>query len=257
MKEQKPAKNSDNVVEEINSDRIQNGMSNMRKRLRTHRLSRVITNSILRYFFFTTMFLDPKGREALKNSEYKDIFFNRERRTGLLEESILNPSIYHPNKEVTSLELSSSPAGRWSAYDFNRASEFNLGNRTYERSKKIGRLAIFQLDEIKTNNADTYTPTALFNLFNALHILTISFPTIDEALEEGFLQETTYKKAYSNVNLYDKYKLYLFGAGIIDHPLYTVTPKGNSVVFLLNDGGDKVEKPKAVTELKPVFEPSV
>lgn len=254
MKEQKPVENNEDFIKDINSTKTQEVVRLSRRLFQAHRLLRKITNASLRLMIFSKILMDPEGREALRDPATRRFFFDREKRTGLLEDSILNPDIYHPNRETTSLELNSAPAGRWAGYDFNRGQEFSLGKHTYERSKVDGRLTVFKLDDIQDNSADTYTPTALFNLFDVIQMLTISFPTIDEALEEGYLKETNYKDAYSKVGLYDKYKLYLFGIGIADKPIYIVTPKGNAVVMLVRDFGRKSEKPKVVPEFKPVLE---
>lgn len=226
----------------------------VKEALKTQRITRCMFNTLITFAFYASIFLSESGREALRDPIKRRFLFRREYRIGLLEEAILNNEIYHPNKEATSLELRSALAGRWVSFDFRRPQEFNLGDAKHERQKGEGRLSIFSLDEIENNDPDQYTPTLLFDLFNAEHMLSWELPSLEDAISRGYLRETTYIEAYRKVGIYERYRTSLILSGIAESPIYTVTPKGNGVVFLIKDGGRKSEKPKAVPEFKPALQ---
>lgn len=225
-----------------------------REFFKRHRVSRTFASYAIRLLFYTHLLIAEGGREILKDPMRRRFLFDREARIGFLEDSILNPHLYHPNREGASLEISSAVAGRYVGYDFHRPQEFGFKDRAHERQKVEGKLCLFALDEIKDNNASIRTPTRLLNIFDINHFLSLDFPSLEQAIEQGYLQETTYREAYTRVGLYGKYRLSLAHSEVVDKPVYAVTPKGNSVVVLMKDAGKKVEKPKTVPEFKPVFE---
>lgn len=224
--------------------------------LKSHRIGRRIINSALRILYYEKLFLSKEGREMLKDPAKRNtlLLLNRENTTGLLEGSILNPDLYHPNKESTSIEITSAPAGRYVGFDFHRPMEFGIKKGVFERQKSAGRICVIALDEVYNNNPDTYTPTSLLNFWDLTHLLCLDFPPLEKVLENGFLKESTYKEAYANAGLYERYRLALIHSGVFDKPVYVVTPKGNTLVGLIKDGGKKMEKPKSIPELKPAFE---
>lgn len=110
------------------------------------------------------------------------------------------------------------------------------------------------LEEVRDRGPDDYTPTGLANFFDLDHFLHLEVsPSIDDLLNQGFIRETTYREAFSKVDLYEKFGHYLTLAAIANNQLYTVTPKGNGLVGLALDGGSKVEKKKGLEVLKPVM----
>ncbi len=222
--------------------------------LRTHRTSRFLMNAILKTFYYSSVFLSENGRDALRDPIRRKFLFRRESRVGLLEDSIINNELHYPNAENTSLEHSSAIAGRWVGFDFRRPEEFNLGDAKHERQKREGRLAVFGIDEIENNSSNRYTPTSLFNLLDLTHMLNFELPSLEDAINRGYIRESTYAESYQRAGIYDRYRTSLLLSGIADSPVYTVTPKGNGVVFLMKDGGRRSEKPKFVPELKPALQ---
>lgn len=222
--------------------------------LRTHRVIRTLHIKLIQSLWLGYLFLTPKGRDHLRDPLLKTLLFNREQRSGFLENSILNPQLYHPNKGGLSLELSSAPAGRWVGFDFYRPKEFGLKQDAFERQKYEGKLAIADLPEIKDNDASQYTPTNLYELFDIVHILSMEHPPVEKVVEKGYLKETTYGEAFDKVGLLSKYKATLILNNLVDEPLYAVTPKGNGVVFVFRDSGKRMEKPKTIPELKPALQ---
>ncbi len=230
------------------------GVEEFKQILRDHRKKRFIANLFTSALLYGCLFLTPTGREILSDPQRRRFFFVRRERIGFLEDSIISPDLYHPNSEDTSLELSSADAGRWIGYDFHRPEELGWKNKDTGKQKSEGRLGVFDLYEVTGNSPDTYTPTMLLNVFDLEHLLHVDFMPLEEVLEKGYLRETTYHQAYERVGLWEKYRQGIVLAGLADTQIYTVTPKGNSLVFLSKDGGTKVEKPKEVPVLKPALQ---
>jgi len=186
-----------------------------------------------------TMILKGQGK-ILFNPSYRKLMFDRETKTGLLEDSIFAPSLWCPNDEGTSLQYDNAVAGRYAAYDFHRREEF--GKNTVNRGK--GRLIAFPLDEIIDNPASKYTPSTLVEPLDLGQILQIVFPSIDELVEWELVRDTTYKEAYKRAGLYDQYRLGIELKNIGDETVYQITPKGNGLVFVATEGGEKTSEKK-------------
>ncbi len=230
------------------------GLGKIIELLKRHRVIRTLQIKMIQTLYLGSLFLTEEGRHNLKDPLSTSILFNREQRSGFLEDSILNPQLYHPNKEGRSLELSSAPPGRWVGFDFHRPQEFGLKKDAFERQKYEGKLALADLPEIKDNDENTYTPTYLFEIFDLVHLLSLEYPTVEEIMTKGYLKETTYGEAFNKVGLFSKYKSFLVLNNLVDKPVCAVTAKGNGVVFIFKDGGEKMKKPKTVPELKPAFQ---
>lgn len=216
------------------------------------RLARKTINALVRAEIYTRMLATRNGRDALRDPERRRFFFDREARTGLLLDSIFNHELYFPNEEGSSLEYKTTVAGRFVSYDFHRPEEFNSIAKAKSRQRNEGRLVVFALNEIKDHDKDDYTPTDLFNLFDFFHMLSFDTLSIEEAVKQGYLIQTTYEEAYRKVGLYDKYRTYLELQQLSDKSLYAVTPKGNGVVALIRDGGEKQKQPRGARQLRPV-----
>ena len=70
-------------------------------------------------------------------------------------------------------------------------------------------------------------------------IVDVVYPSIDEVLEWGYVREVTYGESFERVKQFERYKDALAFFDISDKTVYQVTPKGNGLVYLLKDGGDK------------------
>ena len=109
----------------------------------------------------------------------------------------------------------------------------------------------FLIDEVKDRDKSDYTPLDLFQFTDIEHIMHADFPTIEELVEQGLVEETTYEEAYRSVGLYDQYSQSMGVLGISEETVYQITPKGNTLIDLSNDGGRKIKKSKRVKKLVP------
>lgn len=218
------------------------------KQLRRMPGLRKLMNAVL-YGLILPPTLIMKGQgKMLFDPSFRKLMFDRETKTGMLEDSIFAPALWCPNDEGTSLQYDDALAGRYAAFDFNRKSEFN--NKTLCRGK--GRLMAFPLEEIIDNSTDTYTPSALVEPLDLGQLMQMVIsPKIDELVGWGLIKETNYRQAYENVGLYDQYRLPIELKNLGEQTVYQVTPKGNGLVFLAADGGEKTPEKKKVL----VFEP--
>lgn len=226
-------------------------LKDIAKELRHSRPFRLVANvfyaALMVYYLSTT----EEGRRYLTNPEFRKMLIDREKRTGLLEDTIISPSLYHPNEEGTSLTKSDAKnAAWWVAYDFRRPSEFDRKN---VRQIDQGRLGAFPLPEIIDNSPETYTPTQLLNIFDVSDVLYIELPTISELIDYGLVRETTYEAAYKEVGMFQKYSKLLALRNLNQEKVYQVTPKGNGLVFLASDLGEKRKQENKIKELVPAF----
>lgn len=230
-----------------------NNSKDIARFLRRHFLAKAAGNmfvlSALAYYLIFTR----DGWQTLRNPELRQSLFNREENTGLLEDSIFAPDLYFPSDEGTGLENRRAVAGRWVAYDFNRPNEFGSIVKKRKTQVKQGKILAFPLIDIIDNKPDKYTPTNLFHSLWIEHLLQMESPTISDLIDYGLVEETTYREAYSRANLYDKYRVPLTLARLNDQTVYGVTPKGNGLIFLNPDFGDKKEHKEPKKILKPVF----
>lgn len=197
--------------------------------------------------FYLYNFLTKEGWERLKDPDYKNFVFNKEGRTGLLMDSIFENPLYVPDKDNISLEKLQNVAGRWVGYDFRRKSEF--GQRAQRGMK--GRLTAFPLEEIIGNAPEEHTPTRLVEPLYFPHFLQLTTPTIQELLDWGLAEVTTYEQAYEKAGLGERFGSVLATEGIADKSVYRVTPKGNGLILLLKDQGDRGKKPALEHAFKP------
>ena len=224
-------------------------MKNIAKEMRHNPLLR-ITGSVI-YAITMVYFLSstPEGRRQLKNPEFRKTLIDKEKRTGLLEDTILSPYLYHPNDEGTSLTKSEAKPGRWISYDFRRPKEFY--------PKKVpqldnGRIFAFVLPEVIDNPTEKFTPTNLVNIFEITHILTVETPSISELVTYGYIKETTYGKAYEEAGTSGKFDKYLALNDLTNKQIYQITPKGNGMVFLATDSGETNKEEQRIKKLVPL-----
>lgn len=214
------------------------------------RLFRYAVN-VLGYALVITILLTTKtGWETLKDPEFRRLLAYREGRIGFLEYSILQNPLYVPSDSEGSLEFVTASAGRWVGYDFKRESEF--GENSIKRYE--GKLISFILDEIKENKPLDYTPTTLFRFFDFSHLIHFETPSVDYLIENGLLETRTYREAFQKSGKYEEYARTLDLFEITEKPVYQITPKGNGLIFLSADGGEKVTEKKKAKKLVPAYQ---
>lgn len=215
---------------------------------RDHRLSRFIINRVYELMFYAMVFLTPLGWKKLMDPAYRNYLLSKEFGKGFLVDSILQNPIYIPDGhgQLTQKKVG---AGIWAGYDFHRFKEFPTTTRQYRE----GKLGSMLLEEIRDNPAGMYTPTSLVNPLNIQHMFSIDFPSIEDLINKEMIRQTTYKSAFRRAGHYEMYARSLDLLEISDKPLFQVTPKGNSLIFLGNITGDSTPPKKDYSlELKPV-----
>src|SRR3989338_48890 len=228
-------KDSKEIIEVLREDRLLRTALNIRGYLR-----------VLFYLLGT-----EQGRKAFKDPEFRQAIFHREGRTGFLEHSIIKNPLYLPSTQnEASLEIITATAGKWVGYDFKRESEF--GKKAIPVRK--GKITSFVLEEIRENEPSDYTPTTLFRFFDLTHLLCMELPSIDYLIEQGLLETRTYREVFQKIGTYDRYARSMDFFEITDKEVYQVTPKGNGLIFLLGDGGDKVKEKKKAKQLVPAYQ---
>lgn len=176
-----------------------------------------------------------------------------ESKTGLIEGAILGGSLLIPDEDQENIIYKQAAPGEFMAYDFNRPREFPKTYKKYNYSlDEEGSPFAFPIDEVKDSSPDQLTPTGLFRLFTADHALTFVKPTLEELIESyGFVAPTTYEEAYDAAGLYDEFAEDLASRNHARQQIYTITPKGNTLVFL--GGGDSPTPPKEDPQFEPAF----
>lgn len=179
-------------------------------------------------------------------------------RVGMLQGSILSHDLYIPDYEdQTRLERISAVAGRWHGYDFKKREILErLGWLNPERIEKYregggGRMIAFPVPEVMSNEPSQLTPTRTFDICRLEDLILMQLPTISELEGMGFVCQTTYKQAYQEEGLYDRYRRDLILAGVDEGSVFQVTPKGNGLVALVYDFGVPKKSPERQMQLKP------
>lgn len=234
------------IKENPNLDKF---MSNLRRT----RFRRKTVDLLARLFIISRLFTTADGRRYLGDPYLRKAFFQRKYRLGLLEDSIIANHLYFPNEGNTSLENLQARAGRWYACDFYKR---NMGIKDSPKNGwQDGRLVTILPDELKNTPPDQYTPTFYIDILNFSDLMFLDTPKIEDAIGDGLLQETNYEDAYQKIGLYEKYRQFIILAGIGKNIVYQVTPKGNGLVRIMSDSGEKVQKPKTHPAFEPAFRP--
>jgi hypothetical protein len=73
---------------------------------------------------------------------------------------------------------------------------------------------------------------------NMEHLLRITPASVETLVGEGMLAPTTYQQAYEQVGVYEQFAEDLTKRRLNDEPIHSVTPKGNTLVWLFDMSGD-------------------
>ena len=118
-----------------------------------------------------------------------------------------------------------------------------------------GSLGAFLADEMQDKSKEEPTPVGMLNLLDVDHVLSFDIYTPDQLIQQGMLEKSTYGDAYQSLGIYKKYMEELGTRRLTEEPLFQVTPKGNTLIVLLPDFGERA--PKEDTQTSPVFIPGL
>lgn len=222
--------------------------------LRRTRFRRKAFDLLAQLFMISRLLFTPDGRRGLGDPYFKRALFQRKYRLGLLENAVIANNLYFPNEDNTSLENAQAAAGRYFGYDF-RKREMGIKGLPRDQWGGGGRLMTVLPPEIRRNSPNQYTPTYCIDLLNFSDLIYLDAPKLADVIRDGLLRTTDYANAYQRVGLYEKYRQFIVLSGIENNIVYQVTPKGNGLVRLMTDGGEKVQKPKTHPAFKPAFQP--
>lgn len=172
-----------------------------------------------------------------KDPEVRKFLLERERQTGLLEGSIIEHELFVPNHDETHLEKREALSGQWAAYDFRRPKEFGKKVKQEGRQHQKGKLLVFDLEELHSKSASEHTPTGYLKFFYPDHFFQGDYLPISTLEEKEYVEKTTYGAAFKKAKMDDVYRTDL--ASIGEHTVYMVTPKGNGLLFLEPDRGER------------------
>jgi hypothetical protein len=207
--------------------------------LKKRRVSRFIANASLK-----------AGYKLLAGSDRDP----REVAVGLFAGGVIAPELAFPDHDSDTpgqTERRKAKAGQMIGYDFHRPEKFPAVFKAGTmRLVNEGKIVAFLLDEIIDNDPDQPTPDDLFNPFDLDHIVNMATYTVEELEEKGIVAKTTHQEAYEAAGVFDEYAVDLGYRRIEETPVFQITPKGNTLVRLLPDGGDK----KPQEDRQPSFE---
>ena len=216
------------------------------------RTKRFLTNLAMKTIVIPyTLFFTEEGRQVLQDPKRFKKLFDRECNIGLLEGSIIGDSLYSANKGDIELQRESSIAGQWVAHDPYRTREF--GENAPEIHK--GKLLSFLVEEIAGNNKNHYTPTEFLNVYDVCHLAYLNTSSIGELVDGEYVEEKKYENALKQIGLYEGYKEQLPN-NVLKKEVYQVTPKGNGLIFLRKEAGEKkkkIQEKKSSLIPQPVF----
>ncbi len=186
-------------------------------------------------------FLYGMAMKHWDNPEYRELLHKNERQ-GLLEGSILSGKLWRPTINGHHLEYVEGTTGDMIGYDFHRPKKLRNWRNKPIRQHFEGKMYVIDFDENNQYSPDQYTPTGAFDPAIANNVLKMNKLTLGEMLEKGYIEETTYKEAYTKTGKKTQYSAALIEIG--EQSVYRVTQKGNSVVHISPEGGDKRKSPK-------------
>src|SRR3989344_5053695 len=168
---------------------------------------------------------------------------SKRHRIGLLEGAVLVSSLWIP-QENGIVEKMAAPPGRWCGYDPSRLVKLRTSVK-----ECTGRLEAildeYTLDE--TRDQSDLTPTGTYDLLDWHTFLNIDSVGIEKAERIGLVQETTYATAFTKLGL-SEYLTSIEIVGAANDKIWEVTPKGNGIVYLFNDGGEEKKLPDGSPE---------
>ncbi|HIG98285.1 TPA: hypothetical protein HA231_02595 [Candidatus Woesearchaeota archaeon] len=217
-----------------NNDRWPEEKKEFLEIIRESRTAHKISNIAFRVLFYSIAVATPGNWNFISHRERWQFLLNRRYRIGLLEDSILSSQLYFPG-DAGDLRQETAPAGRWVVYDFHRRKE--LGRHV--KNQSTGRLNYFLLDGILHNRKDQHTPTGYLDFFDVEHLLQFESRGIGELVQNELVEQTTYRKAFERANVFQQHAGPLASAGIEEMLVYQVTPKGNGLIFVSKDTGEK------------------
>lgn len=195
---------------------------------------------------------DPELFKYFQQNDMWRIFWDTEKTTGLLEGSIIQNPLFHPDKDGN-MTSSGAVAGRYVGYDFDRPAIFGAKGERPDRRQRTGRIVTYLLPELK-GDPDEYTPVGYISRFNPYHQLHLDTPDIGTLEKRGLIRQTTYQEAYEDAGLWRQHAKWLQLAGLANSSVYTVTPRGNGVIYLAADRGISEKKVQKSGVLRPVFQ---
>lgn len=211
------------------------------------KIKRKIMKTVFHTAFNFYLFSNPANWNLLRDRDFRELALSKKYRVGLFEGAILSNSLYVPNDQSNNFRYEDSNAGEFVSFDPLRKEILPESNIL-----RKGIIYSFHLDEISENNPEKRTPYGLLEIFDLEHMKTLHVGGLTELCEKGFLRETNYEDAYSRVGLNRRYMQNLSILGLDEKPVYQVTPKGNTLLFIDKREGNKKEE-KRQESLKPEF----
>lgn len=210
-----------------------------------HKLIKRATEFVLRGALDIDAFLTdgPEGLRARRDPA---------RMSGLLEGTILAPRLCFPDEVDDTLIFERAGAGEWLSYDFNRPLEFpKSSERDDFYQTKEGVLWAYMPESMKEQPASQKTPLRIITHHTLDFLADFDKRSPQTLAEEGFLLRTTHAEAYERVGA-TEYIDGLRARSVDKESVYQVTPKGNSLLWLLDDDGDPTPKEEHQLELSRI-----
>jgi len=175
-------------------------------------------------------------RDGLKSVQSGEIV------AGLIDGAIIAPKLAYVNMETGQMMYEEAHSAGMIAFDATRPQEFPKSDIGYNLALvSKGVLWSFMPEEIKKNAEETKTPTGYVEMYNMKHLMTLDKHPLDKLLGEKVLRAVTMAEAYDYAGL-DEFIPGLEARRLADDRVYQVTPKGNTLMQLLEDGGDRAPK---------------
>jgi hypothetical protein len=204
-------------------------LSQLRENLRRHRIAKRLSELVLK-----TAVRVRFGESHRSVKPYQKI--------GLLEGSIIGSEVSYPDEDSdgTKVCYHAGKGGQLLGYDFRKPEIFSKDfKEDYIPAVSEGSITAFLIDEVKDNDPDKLTPISLFRFFDMSHLLTLNTYTVGELEDHGLVRQKTHREAYEHMGLYDAYAEDLSRRRMQDAPVFQITPKGNTLVFLTGSSGDQ------------------
>ena len=172
---------------------------------------------------------------------------------GMIEGAIIAPKLAYVDQENGLLIYKEATKGGLIGYDVARPFEFPAQPNA-EPIPTISEGVLWSMlpKELEENPASLRTPTGYVELYNYEHLLTLSKYPLETLIGEKVLAAVSLAEAFDTVGL-GEHIGGLEARRIATDRVYQVTPKGNTLMRLEEDSGDKTPKlePRFKTVLVP------
>lgn len=168
---------------------------------------------------------------------------------GLCEDAILAPYLCSPDETESHLIYERAHTGQWISHDFRRTEFYPAAaDKPWFKIHKDGVLMAMMPEGIAETDPNQRTDLPISEWLSVDNFFSIDKPGINKLLALGMVATRSHELAFEIAGQ-EQWIDELRSRGVAEDPVYQITPKAHSLVFLNEEGGKKTPKPKSKLQL--------